>query len=138
MHPTFDAREKPWRPHRRKPAAVAAGLAAVAALAGFSWLQGRGPSGRCTAAPPLAVAESRSLWIADSPIDDGRRLLVVVDPERKHAAIYHVDAVAGTLTLKSTRDIGWDLLIEDFNAQPPKPADLKRMLEAGGGALPSR
>ena len=131
MLPTCDAREKPWRACRRQPTAVAA-------LAGVSWLQGRDSSGRCTAAAPLAVAESHSLWIADSALDDGRRMLVVIDPERKHAAIYHVDAMAGTLTLKSTRDIGWDLLIEDFNAQTPKPADLKRMLEAGGGASPSR
>ncbi|MFM8434300.1 MAG: hypothetical protein ACKOBP_03010, partial [Planctomycetia bacterium] len=64
------------------------------------------------------------------PLDDTRRLLLVVDPQLKNAAVYHVDAAAGTLTLKSTRDISYDLLVGDFNAQAPKPADLKKMLEA--------
>lgn len=126
MHPTFDACDRPRRAGRRT-VFVAGGLLAAAAVAGAPWFAGRG-----TAAAPPGAVESRSLWISDSPLDDGRRLLLVVDPDRKHAAVYHVDAAAGTLTLKSTRDIGWDLLIEDFNAQPPKPADLKRMLEAGG------
>jgi NADH dehydrogenase FAD-containing subunit len=60
-------------------------------------------------------------------------LLLVVDPHLKNAAVYHVDAAAGTLTLKSTRDISYDLLVGDFNAQAPKPADLKKMLEASPG-----
>lgn len=119
-------------PPRRRRALAGGALVAAAAWAGAAWFHGGGLAGSVTAAAPQATAESRSLWIADSSLDDGRRLLLVVDPERKHAAVYHVDAVAGTLTLKSTRDLGWDLLIEDFNAQPPRPADLKRMLEAGG------
>lgn len=137
MYPTFDARDQLGHVLRRM-AVWAVGVAAVVFWAGTAWLLGGGSRGSVTAAAPSAVGESRSLWIADSPIDDGRRLLLVVDPERKHAAVYHVDAASGSLTLKSTRDIGWDLLIEDFNAQPPKPADLKRMLEAGGGPPPSR
>lgn len=129
--------ERPERP-RRWLAIVGGGMAVAVAWAGTAWLDRDGSIGSVTAAAPLATAESRSLWIADSPIDDGRRLLLVIDPERKHAAVYHVDAVAGTLTLKSTRDIGWDLLIEDFNAQPPKPADLKKMLEVGGAQPANR
>ena len=37
------------------------------------------------------------------------------------------------LAAKSTRDISYDLMVGDFNAQAPKPAELKRMLEAGPG-----
>jgi hypothetical protein len=69
------------------------------------------------------------LWISAGPLDDSRRLLLVIDPQLKNAAVYHVDAAAGTLTLKSTRDISYDLMVGDFNAQPPKPADLQKMLE---------
>ena len=38
-------------------------------------------------------------------------------------------ASGGTLTLKSTRDITWDLMVGDFNSQEPKPSALKKMLE---------
>ena len=71
------------------------------------------------------------LWISATPIDAARQLLIVIDPHGKNAAIYHVDAAAGTLALKSTRDITWDLLVGDFNAQEPRPAALKKMLEIG-------
>lgn len=116
------------------------GAAMTAAICGgVLTLWHGGSRGSCAAAGPLAPLEGRSLWISDSPLDDGRRLLLVIDSERRHAAVYHVDAAAGTLTLKSTRDIGWDLMVGDFNAQPPKPADIRKMIEAGGApAAPSR
>jgi len=81
--------------------------------------------------PPNALGAGGHLWISATPIDNARQLLIVIDPGAKNAAIYHVDAAAGTLSLKSTRDISWDLLVGDFNAQEPKPAALRKMLEIG-------
>jgi hypothetical protein len=117
---------------------VAGAALVVAGVAAMTLVGGDG-AGSCTAAGPTAPPEGRGLWISDSHLDEGRRLLLVVDPERRHAAVYHVDAATGTLALKSTRDIGWDLMLGDFNAQPPKPADIRKMIEAGGApAVPSR
>lgn len=82
-------------------------------------------------ARPAGDDAGGQLWISSTPIDAGRQLLIVIDPHGKNAAIYHVDAAAGTLALKSTRDITWDLLVGDFNAQEPRPAALKKMLEIG-------
>lgn len=69
------------------------------------------------------------LWTLATPLDDGRQMLLVVDQQNRALAIYHVDPANGTMTLKSTRDIRWDLLVEDFNCQEPRPAALKKMLE---------
>lgn len=80
----------------------------------------------------------RPLWISESRIDDARRLLIVVDPAGRHSALYHVDAAAGTLTLRSTRDITWDLMVDDFNAQEPRPAALRKMLQVGQPAEAGR
>lgn len=80
----------------------------------------------------IALPTAGSLWIADSALDEGRRLLILVDTASRHAAVYHVDAASGSLTLKSARDLSWDLTLGDFNAQEPKPAALKKLLEAGG------
>ena len=77
------------------------------------------------------------LWISAHPVDDQRQMLIVIDPALKNAAIYHVDTAAGTLTLKSSRDISWDLMLGDFNAQDPKPAALRRMIEVGPATGPS-
>ena len=77
------------------------------------------------------IPEASGLWISDTAVDDARRLVVVVDPATRHAAVYHLDNATGSLLLKSTRDITWDLLVDDFNAQEPRPAALKRLIQTG-------
>lgn len=106
---------------RITPALVIAGVVALAVAA--------------PAAPPGPASrpEAGSLWLSDSPLDAGRRMLIVVDSATKRAAVYHVDTATGTLTLKSARDLTWDLAIEDFNAQEPRPAALRAMLQPAGG-----
>ena len=81
------------------------------------------------AAERLAATAAGPLWIAESPIDDTTRLLTVVDQESRRIAIYQINAATGTLTLRSTRDISWDLMVGDFNAQEPRPAALQKMLQ---------
>jgi len=82
------------------------------------------------AAAPADSAGGSPLWISMAPIGDDRQLMVVVDPVARSAAVYHVDAGSGALTLKSTRDIRWDLLVGEFNAQEPSPTALRRMVES--------
>lgn len=81
---------------------------------------------------PVAAGEAPAagLWVSTTPLDDGRHLLLVIDPAARNAAVYHVDGTAGTLTLRSTRSIAWDLLVPEFNAQEPRPAALRKMIEA--------
>jgi hypothetical protein len=78
--------------------------------------------------PSGGLEQSGPLWTLATPLDDGRQMLLVVDQTNRGLAIYHVDPASGTLTLKSTRDIRWDLMVEDFNAQEPKPSALRTML----------
>jgi hypothetical protein len=77
-------------------------------------------TGRTT--PAAAGDQNGPLWTLATPLDDGRQMLLVVDQQARALAIYHVDPTNGTLTLKSTRDISWDMLVEDFNCQEPRPA----------------
>lgn len=75
--------------------------------------------------------EPEKMWVQTFPLDDSRHVLLIVDPILRNVAIYHVDTVAGTLTLKSSRDISQDLRMGDFNAQEPKPETLRNMLNMG-------
>jgi len=86
---------------------------------------------RAGRSPPGAGSGDQSgpLWTLATPLDDGRQMLLVVDQQNRTMAIYHVDPASGTLTLKSTRDVRWDLMVEDFNCQEPRPSALKKMLE---------
>lgn len=97
-----------------------------AALAGMALVWA---TDRLAAERPVAPVGQSSLWISESRLDEGRRLLIVVDQATRHAAVYHVDAAAGTVALKGTRDITWDLMVGDFNAQEPRPAAIQRMLQ---------
>ena len=109
-------------------------LAAIAAIAVIVAVGSRELSAQRAGRP---LPESAGLWISESAVEDGRRLLVVVDPATRHAAIYHLDATTGALVLRSTRDITWDLMVDDFNAQEPRPAALKRLIQTGGPGDPT-
>ena len=109
-------------------------LAAIAAIAVIVAVGSRELSAQRAGRP---LPESAGLWISESAVEDGRRLLVVVDPATRHAAIYHLDAATGALVLRSTRDITWDLMVDDFNAQEPRPAALKRLIQTGGPGDPT-
>jgi hypothetical protein len=114
-------------PLRRAAAALVLvlGVAAVAAS--------QAPAPRM---PPAIGAGMAGLWISDSPLEDGRRLLVIVDPATRHAAVYHLDPASGSLTLASARDLTWDLSLDEFNAQEPRPAALRKMLQSAPPQAP--
>jgi len=109
----------------RRPQWLAAGVAA-ASLCGAAVMAAQRPA-RAPVAP--AAGHAAAFWTAMTPLEDGRQMLLVVDPETRALAIYHVDPAGGTATLKSSRDISWDLLVGEFNVQEPRPAALKKMLE---------
>ncbi|MFM7034441.1 MAG: hypothetical protein ACKOYJ_04495 [Planctomycetia bacterium] len=104
--------------------AIAAGIPAEVASA---QTEGRRAAGVAAGEP------GDQLWISTMPLDESRHVLIVVDPIQRQVAIYHLDASAGTLSLKSTRDIGPDLQLGEFNAQDPKPSALRKMLDMKAG-----
>lgn len=106
----------------------AVGMLLVAAhLATPPWAAGQRQTQDIEAGPP-----SGALWLwMTQRENDPQQMLVAIDRETRHAAVYHVDATNGTLTLRSTRNLSWDLLVDDFNGREPSPSALKNMLETG-------
>lgn len=124
----------PARPILGSPGSFAHGrwLTALVVLGGIGVWRG----GELAAQRASAPGGGGPLWISETRLDETRRLLVVIDEVGRHAAIYHVDAAAGTLTLRSTRDISWDLSVGDFNAQEPRPGAIQRMLQLPAAPAP--
>lgn len=90
------------------------------------------------ALPPGSAGDTgQGLWVSATPLDDGRQLLVVIDPAGRNAAVYHVDGHTGSLTLRSTRAIAWDLLVPEYNAQEPRPTALRKLVESGAETVPT-
>ncbi len=75
-----------------------------------------------------AAEDTGGLWISTSQIDTGLQMLLVVNPETKVLAVYHIETANGKVSLRSTRSLGYDLQIEDFNATDPRPSSIKKML----------
>lgn len=82
----------------------------------------------CIFTSAAQAVEMHGLFVSTSPIDPGRQMLLVIDPERQVLAVYHIENLTGEVSLRSTRALGYDLQLEDFNAKDPKPAAIQKML----------
>lgn len=80
--------------------------------------------------PPAAQDRAvGSDLIALSYDAEGRQQVTVIDPKSRVIAVYHVDRATGALTLKSVRNVHWDLQIEDFNSASPTPREIRALTE---------
>src|SRR5262245_57021153 len=94
----------------------AVGGALIVALAGFLFRETPVYAQR-----PSAVDSSTELITHMTPIDNARQQLTVIDPRMQVMSIYHLDLPTGNVTLKSVRNIRWDLQIVEFNGTSPLP-----------------
>ena len=81
-------------------------------------------------AAPLGSAEAsgRDLITLATPAGDNRQMLTVIDSRVRVVSVYHVDVASGAITLKSVRNIHWDLQMVDYNGVSPLPGELRSML----------
>jgi hypothetical protein len=82
---------------------------------------------RPAAAPDRAQAADLIALSFDS--GEGRQQLTVVDPRSRVVAVYHIDRATGALTLKSVRNVHWDLQIEDYNSASPTPREIRLLTD---------
>ena len=101
-------------------AVVGASLAAVV-LGGI-------PDGNHAFAQRTSPAADGDLIALAMPLADGRQVLTVVDPRLRVVSVYHVEP-SGGITLKSVRNVNWDLQMEAFNSAAPLPHDIRAQLE---------
>jgi hypothetical protein len=55
--------------------------------------------------------------------------LAVLDPQTRVLSIYEVNRTTGAITLKSVRNLGWDLQLEEFNSTNPTPREIRSLVE---------
>ena len=71
----------------------------------------------CFSTSAALAEDMKGLFVSTSLIDSGRQMLLVIDPERQVLAVYHIETISGKVSLRSTRALGYDLQLEDFNAE---------------------
>ncbi len=79
------------------------------------------------AAPP-AVCGSELIAVPAAANDKGQ-LLTVLDPRQQTMGVYWIEAGTGKITLRSVRNIHYDLMMMDFNGENPLPREIRAQLE---------
>lgn len=76
--------------------------------------------------PQTASPQGQLIAIAH-PADSGQQL-TLVDPRLRVVSVYQVDRSTGQITLKSVRNVHWDMMMDEFNGVQPSPRDIRSLL----------
>ena len=101
------------------------GLVAAAGLLGPN-VVAQGPGETYQPAPVTRPSTSNLITHVLSA-EGGPQTVVVVDPSQRVLAAYHIDKTTGEITLRSVRNITWDLEMVEFNSGKPLPQDIRNL-----------
>lgn len=54
--------------------------------------------------------------------------VTVIDTKTQVMSVYHVERLTGKISLRSVRNIQWDLKMEEFNGDDPLPQEIRELL----------
>ncbi len=72
---------------------------------------------------------SDSLVALNFDLGEGRQQVTLVDPKARVMAVYHIDRATGALTLRSVRQVHWDMQMDEFNSASPTPREIRALAE---------
>jgi len=75
------------------------------------------------------VASGSELIVVPSSSGEKAQVLTVVDPRQRVISVYSIDLATGKITLKSVRNIQWDLQMMYLNNETPLPQEIRSLLE---------
>jgi hypothetical protein len=79
-------------------------------------------------AAPLPTAGGELIALP-MPAGDKAQVLAIVDTRQQTLGVYSIDLVSGRISLRSVRNIRWDLQMTDFNSDNPLPKEIRLQLE---------
>jgi len=78
--------------------------------------------------PGASKATGGDLITVQTDLPDGRQQITVISPSQHVMSVYHIDATTGGISLKSVRNIRWDMLLDEFNGTHPSPREIHALL----------
>lgn len=103
------------------------GLVFVTVACGASSLFSEAWGQRREARPEVATGTGQLIAVA-SDNGGGPQQVVLIDPQARVMGVYHVDRTTGELSLKSVRNVHWDLMMDEFNGSNPSPREIRSLL----------
>jgi hypothetical protein len=77
-----------------------------------------------------AARDGQSDLIALSAmVGDRAQQVTVIDSRNRVLSVYHIELTTGAVTLRSVRNITWDLQLGEFNGVNPLPREIRALLE---------
>ncbi|MDX1963799.1 MAG: hypothetical protein SFX18_11635 [Pirellulales bacterium] len=67
--------------------------------------------------------------ITHTAVTEKFQLLTVLDPRRRALCVYQVELATGVITLKSARNLTWDMQLLEYNSANPLPREIRTLLE---------
>ena len=64
-----------------------------------------------------------------SETTNGPSQVTLIDAKARTMCVYHVGLADGKITLRSVRNIHWDLEMLEFNGTKPLPQEIRALLE---------
>jgi hypothetical protein len=78
---------------------------------------------------PSATGSTGELIVVPAPAGERGQLLTVIDQRGRAMSVYFVEAATGKISLRSVRNIQYDLQMTDFNGESPLPREIRLQLE---------
>jgi hypothetical protein len=103
------------------------GVSVLASLVIAALVAAMAPS--VTSAQRTAPSGGGGLIALATAAGEGCQQVTVIDPDMRSLGVYHVDLATGEVTLKSVRNIKWDLEMIEFNATQPLPREVRSIID---------
>jgi len=91
----------------------------------FSALAGSPASADPQAARPAAPG----VVVSTTALGDNEAMICLLDTAQQRLAVYVADARRSRLRLLAVRDVSADMMLTDFNNDPPLPKDIRARVE---------
>ena len=104
---------------------AAVAVALVIATLGIGTRGGEALAQRASA----SHAGATGLVTLSAAVGDKIQQLTVIDPDLRVLSVYHIELTTGEVSLKSVRNIHWDLQMTEFNGKSPLPREIRTLLE---------
>lgn len=113
--------------------AVVGSVVAVALLTGLvvGWIStSKADAQRPMREGPIAHQQQgeQSLVALSTDVDEQRTQITIIDPQSRALVVYHIDKPTGAVTLRSVRNVNWDLQMDEFNGKNPLPREIRSLL----------
>lgn len=79
---------------------------------------------------PHHVGAGEGITSHSVELPDGRQQITVIDGRNRAIGVYQIDPRSGAISLKSVRNVNWDLQMDEFNSGGnPSPKEIRSLLE---------